>query len=60
MKRRCSQSKEEIVNILAEEFYRVRDDLDNTLTENKVLYQRNYGRYQAMMDLMSRIHIYEE
>lgn len=59
MKRTCRKSKEEIINILAEEFYRVQRDLDNTLPENKVLYDRNYGRYQAMMDLMSKVEIYE-
>lgn len=59
MKRVCYKTKDAIVNIIADEFIRVRDDLDNTPKEHS-LRERNYGRYQAMMDLMYKLEIYEE
>lgn len=54
MKYRCPQKKQEIVDILANEFRRVSDDLDRRHTPE------NYGRYQAMMDLLQKITIYED
>lgn len=49
----CKQSKDEIITILAEEFKRVTHDLDSRNTPE------NYGRYQAMMDLLQKVKIYE-
>ena len=54
MRYRCPQKKEELVNIIANEFERVKNDLDSHNTPE------NYGRYQAMMDLLQKIHIFEE
>ena len=54
MKHKCPQSKQEIVDILADEFNRVRHELDSRNTPE------NYGRYQAMMDLLQKITIYED
>ena len=59
MTRKCTQKKDEIVNILADEFNRVKNDLDTSIP-NSEQYQINYGRYLAMIDLLSKIKIYED
>lgn len=59
MTRKCTQKKDEIVNILADEFNRVKNDLDNSIP-NSEQYKINYGRYLAMIDLLGKIKIYED
>lgn len=62
MKYVCKQKKEEIVNILIDEFKKIQRDLDNARENNwpQNLQDRNFGRYVAMMDLLQKIQIFEE
>ena len=61
MKYVCSKTKEEIINIVVSEFNRVQTDYDMTMeTDNKMLQERNQGRYVAMFDLLHRLEIYEK
>ena len=61
MKYVCSKTKEEIINIVVSEFKRVQADYDMAMeTGNKMLQERNQGRYVAMFDLLHRLEIYEK
>lgn len=61
MKYTCSKTKEEIINIVVSEFNRVQADYDMTMeTGNKMLQERNQGRYVAMFDLLHKLEIYEK
>ena len=61
MKYVCSKTKEEIINIVVSEFNRVQADYDMAMeTGNKMLQERNQGRYVAMFDLLHRLEIYEK
>ena len=61
MKYVCSKTKEEIINIVVSEFNRVQADYDMTMeTDNKMLQERNQGRYVAMFDLLHKLEIYEK
>ena len=61
MKYVCSKTKEEIINTVVSEFNRVQADYDMTMeTDNKMLQERNQGRYVAMFDLLHRLEIYEK
>ena len=61
MKYVCSKTKEDIINIVVSEFNRVQDDYDMAMeTGNKMLQERNQGRYVAMYDLLHRLEIYEK
>lgn len=61
MKYTCSKTKEDIINIVVSEFNRVQADYDMAMeTGNKMLQERNQGRYVAMYDLLHRLEIYEK
>ena len=61
MKYICSKTKEEIINTIVSEFKRVQADYDMaTETGNKMLQERNQGRYVAMFDLLHKLEIYEK
>lgn len=61
MKYTCSKTKEEIINTIVSEFKRVQADYDMVMeTDNKMLQERNQGRYVAMFDLLHRLEIYEK
>ena len=56
----CSKSKEEIIDIIADEFEKVNKDYDDAMqNDNEKLKERNQGRYVAMFDLLHRLEIYE-
>lgn len=57
----CSKTKDEILEIIAEEFRKVNKDYDNAMqNDNEKLKERNHGRYVAMFDLLHRLEIYEK
>lgn len=57
----CSKTKEEIINIIVNEFKRVQANYDMAMeTGNKLLQERNQGRYVAMFDLLHKLEIYEK
>lgn len=57
----CSKTKEDIIDIVVSEFNRVQADYDMAMeTGNKMLQERNQGRYVAMFDLLHRLEIYEK
>ena len=61
MKYVCSKTKEDIIDIVVSEFNRVQADYDMAMeTGNKMLQERNQGRYVAMFDLLHRLEIYEK
>ena len=61
MKYVCSKTKEDIINIVVSEFKRVQADYDMAMeTDNKMLQERNQGRYVAMFDLLHKLEIYEK
>lgn len=61
MKYTCSKTKEEIINTIVSEFKRVQADYDMVMeTDNKMLQERNQGRYVAMFDLLHKLEIYEK
>lgn len=61
MKYTCSKTKEEIINTIVSEFKRVQADYDMAMeTGNKMLQERNQGRYVAMFDLLHKLEIYEK
>ena len=61
MKYTCSKTKEEIINTIVSEFKRVQADYDMAMeTGNKMLQERNQGRYVAMYDLLHKLEIYEK
>lgn len=59
-KYKCSKTKDEILNIIVGEFERVNSDYDNAIqNNNRVLQDRNQGRYVAMFDLLDKLGIQE-
>ena len=61
MKYVCNKTKEEIINTIVSEFKRVQADYDMAMeTDNKMLQERNQGRYVAMFDLLHKLEIYEK
>lgn len=57
----CSKTKDEILEIIADEFRKVNKDYDNAMqNDNEKLKERNQGRYMAMFDLLYRLEIYEK
>ena len=57
----CSKTKDEIIEIIADEFEKVNRDYDNAMqNDNKKLKERNHGRYVAMFDLLDRLEIYKK
>ena len=61
MKYVCNKTKEEIINIVVSEFNRTQNDYDMAMeTGNKMLQERNQGRYVAMFDLLHKLEIYEK
>ena len=61
MKYVCSKTKEDIIDIVVSEFNRVQADYDMVMeTGNKMLQERNQGRYVAMFDLLHKLEIYEK
>ena len=61
MKYTCSKTKEEIIHTIVSEFKRVQADYDMAMeTGNKLLQERNQGRYVAMFDLLHKLEIYEK
>lgn len=61
MKYVCNKTKEDIIDIVVSEFNRVQADYDMAMeTGNKMLQERNQGRYVAMFDLLHRLEIYEK
>lgn len=56
----CSKTKDEILEIIAEEFRKVNKDYDDAMqNDNDKLKERNQGRYVAMFDLLHKLEIYE-
>ena len=54
----CSKTKDEILDIIADEFDKINKDYDNAMqNDNDKLKERNQGRYVAMFDLLQ---IYEK
>lgn len=61
MKYVCSKTKEDIIDIVVSEFNRVQADYDMAMeTDNKMLQERNQGRYVAMFDLLHKLEIYDK
>lgn len=57
----CSKTKDEILEIIAEEFRKVNKDYDDAMqNDNEKLKERNQGRYAAMFDLLYKLEIYEK
>ena len=57
----CKKTKDEILEIIVEEFEKVNKDYDDALqNSNERLKERNHGRYVAMFDLLYRLEIYEK
>lgn len=57
----CSKTKDEILEIIAEEFRKVNKDYDDAMqNDNDKLKERNQGRYVAMFDLLHKLEIYEK
>lgn len=57
----CSKTKDEILEIIAEEFGKANKDYDDAMqNDNDKLKERNQGRYVAMFDLLHRLEIYEK
>lgn len=57
----CEKTKDEILDIIADEFDKVNRDYDNAMqNDNEKLKERNQGRYVAMFDLLNRLEIYEK
>ena len=57
----CSKTKDEILEIIAEEFRKVNKDYDDEMqNDNDKLKERNQGRYVAMFDLLHKLEIYEK
>lgn len=60
-KYRCEKTKDEILEIIADEFEKVNRDYDDAMqNDNEKLKERNQGRYVAMFDLLHRLEIYEK
>lgn len=56
----CEKTKDEIIEIIADEFDKVNRDYDNAMqNDNEKIKDRNQGRYVAMFDLLHRLEIYE-
>lgn len=56
----CGKTKDEILEIIADEFAKVNVDYDDAMqNDNEKLKERNQGRYVAMFDLLHRLEIYE-
>ena len=56
----CEKTKDEIIDIIADEFEQVNKDYDDAMqNDNEKLKERNQGRYVAMFDLLHRLEIYE-
>lgn len=54
-KYRCEKTKNEILDIIADEFEKVNKDYDNAMqNDNEKLKERNQGRCVAMFDLVIR------
>lgn len=59
-KYKCAKTKDEILNIIVGEFEKVNTDYGNSLqNNNRMLQDRNQGRYVAMFDLLDRLGIEE-
>lgn len=59
-KYKCSKTKEEILEIVIDEFNKVNVDYTNALDNGSDrLKERNQGRYVAIFDLLHRLEIYE-
>ena len=57
----CEKTKDEILDIIADEFDKINKDYDNVMqNDNEKLKERNQGRYVAMFDLLHRLEIYEK
>lgn len=57
----CSKKKDEILEIIAEEFRKVNKDYDDAMqNDNDKLKERNQGRYVAMFDLLHKLEIYDK
>lgn len=57
----CEKTKDEILDIIADEFDKVNRDYDNAMqNDNDKLKERNQGRYVAMFDLLHKLEIYEK
>ena len=57
----CNKTKNEILEIIAEEFKKVNRDYDDAMqNNNEKLKARNQGRYAAMFDLLHELEIYEK
>lgn len=57
----CGKSKEEILEIIVDEFEKITRDYDNVMrNNNEKSKERNRGRYVAMFDLVQRLEIYEK
>lgn len=54
MKYTTKTKKEEILNIIINEFERVKKDLKTETSDF------NYGRYEAIMDILQKVEIYEK
>lgn len=49
----CEKTKDEILDIIADEFDKINKDYDNAMqNDNEKLKERNQGRYVAMFDLL--------
>lgn len=57
----CEKTKDEILDIIADEFDKINKDYDNAMqNDNEKLKERNQGRYAAMFDLLYKLEIYEK
>ena len=60
-KYRCEKTKDEILEIIVDEFEKVNRDYDDAMElDNERLRERNQGRYVAMFDLLHRLEVYEK
>lgn len=57
----CEKTKDEILDIIADEFDKINKDYDNAMqNDNEKLKERNQGRYVTMFDLLHKLEIYEK
>ena len=57
----CSKTKDEILDIIADEFDKINKDYDDAMrNDNDKLKERNQGRYVAMFDLLHKLEIYKK
>lgn len=56
----CTMTKNEIVNIIIEQFEAVNEEYSKALKDDdNIFLERAFGKYIAMIDLLKQVQIYE-